>query len=281
MMATATSRTALVTGASGGIGRATVRALLDQGLTVYAAVRRPGSVADLVAAGACEVALDVTDEESMRAAVSVVEAAHGHVDVLVNNAGFAVASPIEELDPDALRSQLEVNVVGLMRLTQLVLPAMRDHGSGRIINIGSVGGLFTAPGAGAYHMSKYALEALSDALRVEIRRFGIDVVLLEPTGVRTSFADTQLATMPDTGPESPYATFKASMDTGVRALFEADSRAVVTPEQVARVVTRAATTSRPRARYKVGAVAHVLPRLRRIVGDRGWDAMAARQFAAE
>jgi NAD(P)-dependent dehydrogenase (short-subunit alcohol dehydrogenase family) len=199
----------------------------------------------------------------------------------VNNAGFAVASPIEELDPDALRSQLEVNVVGLMRLTQLVLPAMRDHGSGRIINIGSVGGLFTAPGAGAYHMSKYALEALSDALRVEIRRFGIDVVLLEPTGVRTSFADTQLATMPDTGPESPYATFKASMDTGVRALFEADSRAVVTPEQVARVVTRAATTSRPRARYKVGAVAHVLPRLRRIVGDRGWDAMAARQFAAE
>jgi NAD(P)-dependent dehydrogenase (short-subunit alcohol dehydrogenase family) len=281
MMATATSRTALVTGASGGIGRATVRALLDEGLTVYAAVRRPGSVTDLVAAGACEVALDVTDEESMKAAVSVVEAAHGHFDVLVNNAGFAVASPIEELDPDALRSQLEVNVVGLMRLTQLVLPAMRDHGSGRIINIGSVGGLFTAPGAGAYHMSKYALEALSDALRVEIRRFGIDVVLLEPTGVRTSFADTQLATMPDTGPESPYATFKASMDTGVRALFEADSRAVVTPEQVARVVTRAATTSRPRARYKVGAVAHVLPRLRRIVGDRGWDAMAARQFAAE
>lgn len=213
--------------------------------------------------------------------VTAIEAAPGHVDVLVNNAGFAVAAPIEELAPDALRSQFEVNVVGLMRLTQLVLPGMRTHGGGRVINIGSVGGLFTAPGAGAYHMSKYALEALSDALRVEVRRFGIDVVLLEPTGVRTGFADTQLATMPDTGPDSPYATFKANMDSGVRALFEADSRAVVTPEHVARVVTRAATTSRPRARYKGGAVAHVLPRVRRIVGDRGWDVMAARQFAAE
>jgi short-subunit dehydrogenase len=174
-----------------------------------------------------------------------------------------------------------VNVVGLMRLTQLVLPAMREHGSGRIINIGSVGGLFTAPGAGAYHMSKYALEALSDALRVEVRRFGVDVVLLEPTGVRTGFADTQLATMPDTGPDSPYATFKANMDSGVRALFEPGSRAVVTPAQVARVVAKAATTRRPRPRYKVGAVAHLLPRLRRVLGDRGWDAMASRQFAAE
>jgi NAD(P)-dependent dehydrogenase (short-subunit alcohol dehydrogenase family) len=280
-MATQTPRTALVTGASGGIGNATVRALLDEGLTVYAAVRRPGSVPDLVAAGAQEVPLDVTDEESMRATVSAIVAAHGHLDVLVNNAGFAVAAPIEELTPDALRRQFEVNVVGLMRLTQFVLPTMRQHGSGRIINIGSVGGLFTAPGAGAYHMSKYALEALSDALRVEVRRFGIDVVLLEPTGVRTGFADTQLATMPNTGADSPYATFKANMDSGVRALFEADSRAVVTPDHVARVVTKAATTRRPRARYKIGALAHVLPRVRRLVGDRGWDAMAARQFAAE
>jgi NAD(P)-dependent dehydrogenase (short-subunit alcohol dehydrogenase family) len=272
--------TALVTGSTGGIGTATVHALLAAGFDVYAGVRRLGAAAPMVSAGAWEITLDVSDETSMTDAVRQIEARSGAVDVLVNNAGYALAGPMEEIGIDPLRDLFEVNVFGVVRMSQLVLPGMRQQGSGRIITIGSVGGLFTAPGAGAYHMSKYAIEAFADALRVEVGRFGVRAVLLEPTGVRTPFIDRQLATMPDTGPDSHYATFKANMDDSVRALFESGSRAVVTPETVALVVVKAATARRPRPRYKVGAVAHVLPRTRRLLGDRGWDALARRQFAA-
>jgi NAD(P)-dependent dehydrogenase (short-subunit alcohol dehydrogenase family) len=272
---------ALVTGASGGIGSATVEALLDRGFRTIAAVRRKGSVPDLVAKGAIEVMLDVTDESSMTNALDEIHATHGTVDVLVNNAGLAIAGPIEELQMNLLRHQLEVNVMGVVRMTQLVLPEMRRQRTGRIITIGSVGGLFTAPGAGAYHMSKYAIEAYADALRVEVARFGIKVVLLEPTGVRTPFAERQLDTMPNTGETSPYALFKHNMDIGVRQLFAPGSRAAISPEAVARTVTRAATTSRPRARYRVGGLAHILPPTRRLLGDRAWDSMMARQFRAE
>lgn len=274
------ARSALVTGASGGIGSATVRALLRAGYEVHAGVRRPGAIDQLVSEGAHEVEIDVTDDPQMRRAIATIEADAGPLDLLVNNAGYAIAGPLEEISADSLRRQFEVNVLGVLRMTQLVLPGMRAAGRGRIVTIGSVGGLFAAPGAGGYHMSKYAIEAFADSLRTEVHRFGVKVILLEPTGVRTPFITSQLATMPDTGPDSPYATFKANMDESVRALFAPGSRAVVPAEAVARVVVKAATASRPRARYKVGAVAHVLPRVRRLIGDRGWDAMARRQFAA-
>ncbi len=272
---------ALVTGSNGGIGSATVEALVAAGFTTFASARRPETLGDPALLGAKPLALDVTDESSRIRAVESILREEGRLDVLVNNAGFAVAAPMEELNLDALRAEFEVNVFGLLRLTQLVLPTMRHHSQGRIINIGSVGGLFTAPGAGAYHMSKYALESLSDALRIEVARFGVQVSLLQPTGVRTAFAETQLRTMPDTGPESPYAVFKTNLDAGVRKLFQENSRAVVSPEQVARVVVRAATARRPRPRYKVGAVAHILPRMKVLMGDRNWDRLAMRQFAAE
>ena len=224
--------------------------------------------------------LDVTDEGSMVSAVATVEAERGAVDVLVNNAGYALYGPVEELSWDAVRDEFEVNVFGMLRMSQLVLPGMGAKGAGRVVNVGSVGGLFTSPFAGAYHMSKYAVESLSDALRAEVAGFGVDVALLEPTGVRTPFIHKQLATAPDTGPDSPYAAQKAAGAAGALALFREGSRAVVDPEDVAKVVVEAATARRPRTRYKVGMAAHIVPVVRRILPDRTWDRMATRQFAS-
>lgn len=273
-------RVALVTGANSGIGRATAEALRGAGLSVYAAARRPEAVAELEADGFRALRLDVTDEGSMVSAVATIEAERGAVDVLVNNAGYALYGPAEELSLDAVRDEFEVNVFGMLRMSQLVLPRMRAKGAGRVVNIGSVGGLVTAPLAGAYHMSKYAVESLSDALRAEVAGFGVDVALLEPTGVRTTFIHKHVATAPDTGPDSPYAAQKAAGTEGALALFRGGSRAVVGPEDVAKVVVEAATARRPRTRYKVGMVAHVLPVVRGILPDRAWDRMATRQFAS-
>ena len=189
--------------------------------------------------------LDVTDEGSMVSAVATVEAERGAVDVLVNNAGYALYGPVEELSWDAVRDEFEVNVFGMLRMSQLVLPGMGAKGAGRVVNVGSMGGLFTSPFAGAYHMSKYAIESLSDALRAEVAGFGVDVALLEPTGVRTPFIHKQLATAPDTGPDSPYAAQKAAGAAGALALFREGSRAVVDPEDVAKVVVEAATAPPP------------------------------------
>jgi NAD(P)-dependent dehydrogenase (short-subunit alcohol dehydrogenase family) len=273
-------RAALVTGGNSGIGRATVEALREAGFSVYAGARRPESVAGLEADGFRALQLDVTDEESMASAVETVEAGSGAVDVLVNSAGYGVYGPMEELDLGVLRDEFEVNVFGLLRMSQLVLPVMRAKGVGRIINIGSVGGLFTAPFSGAYHMSKYAVESLSDAMRAEVAGFGVDVALLEPTGVRTPFVYKQVETAPDTGPDSPYAAQKTSGAEGAVALFREGSRAVVDPEDVAKVVVEAATARRPRTRYKVGMAAHIIPVVRGLLSDRTWDRTAMRQFAS-
>ena len=273
-------RSALVTGANSGIGRAAVEALREAGFAVYAGARRPEAITELETDGFRALRLDVTDEESMASAVAEVEAAHGAVDVLVNSAGYGVYGPMEELGLDVLRDEFEVNVFGLLRMSQLVLPGMRARGAGRILHIGSVGGLFTAPFSGAYHMSKYAVESLSDAMRAEVAGFGVEVALLEPTGVRTPFVHKQVETMPDTGPDSPYAARKAAGAEGAVALFREGSRAVVDPEGVAKVVVEAATVRRPRTRYKVGMAAHVIPVVRGVLSDRAWDRTAMRQLGS-
>ena len=158
----------LVTGCSTGIGRAVAEELLRQGHTVWATARRPDTLADLADRGAHVTALDVTDEASMSAAVAEVEAAHGSVGTLVNNAGYGEYGAVEEVDLDKVRAMFETNVFGLARMCQLVLPGMRRAGRGRIVNIGSMGGRFTFPLGGYYHATKYAVEALTDALRMEV-----------------------------------------------------------------------------------------------------------------
>ena len=184
------SKAVLITGCSSGIGHATAEHLAARGWTVYASARRTESIADLAERGCKTLALDVTDEDSMRAAVAAVEEAEGAVGALVNNAGYSQSGAVETLPLDRLRAQFETNVFGLVRMCQLVLPGMRRQGWGRIVNVSSMGGRLTFPGGGAYHGTKHAVEALSDALRFEVRGFGVDVVVIEPGLITTRFGET-------------------------------------------------------------------------------------------
>ncbi|MBW2294708.1 MAG: SDR family NAD(P)-dependent oxidoreductase, partial [Deltaproteobacteria bacterium] len=184
------SKATLITGCSTGIGRATAIQLASAGFPVYATARHPDTIADLAEHGCHPLQLDVTDESSMRKAVEFIEAEHGSVGVLVNNAGYGLEGPVEELSVDEMRLEFETNLFGPTRLTQLVLPAMRNQGWGKIVNLSSLAGIITIPGGGAYHASKHALEALSDALRFELQGFGIDVIVVEPGAIKTRWVET-------------------------------------------------------------------------------------------
>jgi NAD(P)-dependent dehydrogenase (short-subunit alcohol dehydrogenase family) len=186
------SKAVLVTGCSSGIGRATAELLGRGGWAVYATARRLETIEELAAAGCRLVRLDVCDEDSMQAAVNTVENAHGAVGVLVNNAGYGQEGAVEDVPVGEVRRQFETNLFGLHRMTQLVLSGMREQGWGRIVNLSSMGGKLTFPGGGVYHASKHALEALSDALRYELRSFGVDVVVIEPGLVKTRFGETSV-----------------------------------------------------------------------------------------
>ena len=187
--------------------------------------------------------------------------------------------PVEELSLTDIRQQFETNVFGLVRMCQLVLPGMRRKRAGRIINVGSIGGTFTAPGAGAYHASKWAVESFTDALRFEVAGFGIAVILIQPTGVYTRFDKNLAHTLPDTGPQSPYAALKANHLRVTEQMFRGRNLAgIVQPEQVAHVIALAARVRRPRTRYKVGLSAHIYSGLRRAVSDRTWDWLMGLQF---
>ena len=266
----------LVTGCSSGIGRATALMLAERGLPVWASARRVEALDELAAAGCRVIALDVTDEESRAAAVRAVESEHGAVGTLVNNAGYAQGGPLEEVSLEQLRRQFETNVFGLLRLCQLVLPGMRERGSGRIVNMGSAAGLIGSPGASAYGMTKWALENLSDSLRYEVRGFGVDVVLMEPGGVRTGFAGVEAATWPVT--DGPYTAFRRNVHSRLEQWFGEGSRVVSRPADVAGAVVEAVTARRPRTRYKVGIAPRLMPLLYRALPDRWWDGFMARQF---
>ena len=278
-MQTPAQKVVLITGTASGIGRATAELLAKNGFITYATSRRLETLEPLKNLGCETLELDVTSEKSMQQAVNTILERHQRIDVLVNNAGYGLNGPIEELCMDKLRHQFETNVFGLVRLTQLVLPAMRQASSGRIINVGSVGGTFTAPGAGAYHASKWALESITDALRFEVQGFGVHVALIQPTGVYTAFDQKIADTMPDTGPDSPYAFFKRNHLTVTQTMFQPNSSAgIIKPEAVARVILSAVNASKPRTRYKVGISAVIYATLRRLVSDRTWDAIMGTQF---
>jgi len=274
------SRAVLVTGCSSGIGRATAEHLAGRGFTVYATARRPESIQDLEAAGCKLLALDVCDEGSMRAAVAAVEEAEGAVGALVNNAGYSQSGTIEEVPLDDVRRQFETNVFGLVRLIQLVLPGMRRQGRGRIVNLSSMGGKLTFPGGGYYHATKHAVEAISDALRFEVRGFGIDVVVIEPGLIRTSFGEAAVGSMEEAPTdEGPYARFNKAVAARTAGAYEGPmARLGAGPEAVARKVERAISARRPRTRYVVTASARLLLMQRRLMPDRAWDAMMRTTF---
>ena len=269
--------TVLITGCSSGIGEAAALRLARGGWDVYATARRPETLSALADAGCTTLALDVTDEASMSAAVEAVLDGAGRIDALVNNAGYSQSGALESVDVDDVRRQFETNVFGLLRLTQLVLPTMREQRSGRVVNIGSMGGRLTFPGGGAYHASKYAVEALSDALRFEVAGFGIHVVLIEPGLITTKFDEKVAAGMPDF--EGPYASFNEAVLKSTTEAYDGPmARLGGPPEAVARTIEKALTKRRPRARYLVTPSAYGAIATRRLMPDRAWDLAMRSQF---
>jgi NAD(P)-dependent dehydrogenase (short-subunit alcohol dehydrogenase family) len=268
----------LVTGCSTGIGRATAERLARKGHTVYATARREDAIADLKEAGCRTLALDVTSEASMAAAVDRVVAEEGSVGALVNNAGYSQSGAIETVSMDDLRRQFETNVFGLMRMSQLVLPGMRERGHGRIINISSMGANFTFPGGGVYHATKYAVEAISDALRFEVKGFGVDVVIIQPGLIRTEFSVTAAAEV-DAG-DGPYALFNVNVATSTVSAYEKGPLARLGggPETVARAVEKAITARSPRIRMRVTPSARLLIGQRKVMTAGMWDRFLATQF---
>ena len=265
---------ALVTGATAGIGRAAAIALARAGFEVFATGRREEALAELVAeAGGLPVramTLDVTDAASIeraRAEVDVATGGHG-LDVLVNNAGYGQFGPLEEISDADVRAQFDTNVFGLLAVTRAFLPAMRLRGSGRIINISSLSGLFTMPLMGAYHATKYAVEALSDALRIEVGGCGVGVVLVEPGMIRTGFEErTQREVARYGGTGSPYAPAMGRLARLVGTLY----RKAPGAERVVRVIVKAAVARRPKARYATPVLDRLGITIARILPTRLMD----------
>jgi short-subunit dehydrogenase len=271
-------KVALVTGGSSGIGAETATALQNAGFSVYAAARRVDRMQELANAGTKTIALDVTDEASTTAAVEQIILTEGRIDVLVNNAGYGSYGALEDVPMSEARAQLDVNVFGLARLTQLVLSHMRARGSGTIVNISSMGGRLATPLGAWYHASKYAVEGMSDALRLELRPLGIDVVLIEPGSIRTEWGAIAADNLIATSGGGPYAAQASAVAERLRQSSTPQSRLSSPPSVVAKAVVRAATAKRPKTRYVVGFGARPLIALSRMLPDRLFDYVMRRTF---
>lgn len=278
-MSAQNARVALVTGASSGIGEATAERLLAQGFIVYAGARRVDRMAGIEQRGAHTLSLDVTDDQSMTDAVAQILTERNRIDVLVNNAGYGSYGSVEEVPLEEARRQFEVNVFGLARLTQLVLPAMRERKSGRIINVSSIAGRIYEPLGAWYHATKFAVEGLSDSLRLEVAPFGIDVTIIQPGPIRTEWNTIARDSMVTVSGKGPYADIARRM----RATYEKidGGRSAGTPEQVAEAIVRAATARTPKTREAVPASAKTIVGARRLLSDRAMDRLMKRVLAGD
>ena len=276
MTSVAGDRVALVTGASSGIGAATARRLAHAGFTVYGAARRTDRLAALAADGVRALPLDVTSDDPMIAAVDRVLNETSRIDVLVNNAGYGSYGAIEDVPMDEARRQIDVNLFGLARMAQLVIPGMRERGSGTIVNVTSMGGKITTPFGGWYHASKFAVEGLSDALRSELAPFGVDVVVIEPGGIRTEWSGIAMDTAQAASGNGAYANRVKAMAV---AMDGEVARRASDPDVVARAIERAVTAERPRTRYPVGFLAKPALLARRVLPDRAMDWLQTRMLA--
>ncbi len=272
------TKIALVTGASSGIGADTALRLREAGHTVYGAARRIERMTALRDAGVRVLSLDVTDEDSIRKAIDTIIHESGRIDVLVNNAGYGSYGSLEDVPLAEARAQIEVNVFGLAHLTQLVLPHMRARRSGTIINISSMGGKLVTPLGGWYHASKYAVEALSDALRMETKQFGINVVVVEPGSIRTEWGAIAAETLKETSSKGAYANLAEGVATTLAASSQPDAKMTSAPSVIGKTIVKAAGARRPRTRYRVGFGAAPMMSLRRLLPDRAFDFVIRRAF---
>lgn len=259
----------LITGASSGIGYDAALTLASEGHKVYAAARRMELMEPLKARGIVTIRMDVTDEQSMVDGVKSVLDAEGRIDVLVNNAGYGYFGAVENVAMAEARRQVEVNVFGLARLCQLVLPAMRKQGSGRIVNIASVAGRVVLPFGGWYHVTKYSVEALSDAMRMELKPFGIDVAMIEPGAIKTDWGIIAARHLRESSTGTAYETDGTSFADLMHWGYS--SRYLSAPRVITRAICRAVDSRRPRPRYRTGRGAHLLLFLHSVLTARCWD----------
>ena len=260
---------ALVTGASSGIGRATALRLAALGFTVHAAARRVERMSDLANHGIHVESLDVTDDGSMVTVVDKIVSEHGRIDILVNNAGYGSYGAVEDVPIAEARRQFDVNVFGLARLTQLVLPHMRAQRDGYIVNISSMGGKIWEPLGGWYHAAKFAVEGLSDCLRAEVAEFGIKVVVVEPGSISSEWATISADNLEAISADTPY---RGQAKLIARGLRKSDTSFLASePEVVAEAIGKAVQRTKPRTRYPVGGGARTFLFAHRVLTDRGFD----------
>ncbi len=263
------SKVILVTGASSGIGKATAQQLIKEGHTVYVAARRVEKMDDLKAQGAHPLKMDITVEEEVQAVADTILSAHGSLDVLVNNAGYAIYGAMEDTTIDDARRQFEVNLFGLARLTQLFLPAMREKKSGTIINMSSMGGKIYTPLGAWYHATKHALEGWSDCLRLELNPFGIDVVIIEPGAIVTEFGDVMMGPMMERSGNTAYSKMAQSIGNATKEAYEKGDGSPASV--ISDLVSKAVNASRPKTRYAAGKFAKPMMFIRKWVSDRMFD----------
>jgi NAD(P)-dependent dehydrogenase (short-subunit alcohol dehydrogenase family) len=262
-------KTVLVTGASSGIGKATAFKFLQQGYTVYVAARRLDQMQDLEQAGAIALKMDITSEQEVKAVVETIEKNHKGVDILVNNAGYAIYGAVEDTSIDDARRQFEVNLFGLAHLTQLVLPYMRAQKNGKIINLSSMGGKMYTPLGAWYHATKHALEGWSDCLRLELKQFGINVVIIEPGIITTEFGDVLMEPMLKRSAGGPYEKLAKAVAKATQQSYAKGGGSA--PEVIANVIVKAAGTKKPKTRYVKGKLAKPMIFIRKYFGDRIFD----------
>jgi NAD(P)-dependent dehydrogenase (short-subunit alcohol dehydrogenase family) len=262
-------KTVLVTGASAGIGKATVELFLQHGYKVYAAARRVEKMEDLKKAGAIPVQMDVTDNRSMEAGIEKINQESGGVDILINNAGYGSMGSVEEVSIEEAKRQFEVNIFGLARLTQLVTPHMREKKWGKIVNISSIGGKIYEPLGGWYHATKFALEGLSDCLRLELKGFGIDVIVVQPGPIRSEWGNIASDNLIKTSGNGPYKKIALGMINNFKN-FYTEKRSSL-PDEVARIILKSVLSCCPKTRYPAGKGAWLILLGRKLFSDKIFD----------
>jgi NAD(P)-dependent dehydrogenase (short-subunit alcohol dehydrogenase family) len=267
-----TKKVALVTGASSGMGKAFAQALLEEGMIVYAAARRIELMDELERRGAIPLKMDISVESDIQAAVDQIKRDDGAVDVLVNNAGFGMYGAMEDVPIKDARYQFEVNLFGLARLTQLLLPEMRERHAGRIINISSMGGRMYTPLGGWYHASKHALEGWSDCLRLELSPFNIDVVIIEPGAIATQFGDVMAEPLLERSGRGAYGGMARAVAAATRA-FVVNGQGS-NPQVIVNLLLKAVRANKPKTRYAAGKYAKPMMFLRKWLSDRIFDRVA-------